>query len=152
MYRQSEKNLLNSNIFSTYPHSELRPTNGWHRLARLGHASKFQRVSHLRFVTAPTRLNGGQPNFARCLAVSWAGTLYIHFSGLLSPKGILPGAKFTLRCVEVLPSYIGTRAVDVSQTLRRGTRNGIKELSPRALPIAYSARRPSRWAWHRPTL
>ena len=56
------------------------------------------------------------------------------FSGLLSPKGILQGAKFTLRRSLAL-SYIGTRAVDVSQTLRRGTRNGIKELSPRAPPI-----------------
>jgi len=33
------------------------------------------------FVTAPTSLNGGQPNFARCLAVSWTGTLCIHFGG-----------------------------------------------------------------------
>ena len=37
------------------------------------------------------------PNFARCLAVSWAGTLYIYFRELLPPNGILPGAKFTLR-------------------------------------------------------
>jgi len=36
---------------------------------------------------------------ARCLAVSWTGTLYIHFRGLLSPDGILifPGAIFTVR-------------------------------------------------------
>jgi len=27
------------------------------------------------FITAPTLLNLGQPNFARCLAVSWAATL-----------------------------------------------------------------------------
>jgi len=47
------------------------------------------------FVTAPTSLNGGQPNFARCLAVSWAGTLYAHFWGLLLLNGIFPGAKFT---------------------------------------------------------
>ena len=46
------------------------------------------------------------PNFARCLAVSWAGTLYIHFGGFLPPKGILPAAKFTLRPSRVL-SYIG---------------------------------------------
>jgi len=36
---------------------------------------KFQRVSRLRFVTAPTSVNEDQPNFARCLPVSWAGTL-----------------------------------------------------------------------------
>ena len=47
----------------------------------LGHPSQFQRVSHLGFVTAATSLNGGQPNFARCLAVSWAGTLCMQFGG-----------------------------------------------------------------------
>ena len=61
------------------------------------HPRKFQRVSGLGFVTAATSLNGGQPNFAQCLAVSWAATLYIvHFWGLLSRNPILPGAKFTL--------------------------------------------------------
>jgi len=48
----------------------------------LGHPSKFQRVSRLGFVTAPTLLNGGQPNLARCLAVSWVG-MYIF--GALAP-------------------------------------------------------------------
>ena len=47
----------------------LRP-NGWDRLAGLGYHSKFQRVSRLGFVTAATSFTGGQPNFARCLAVS----------------------------------------------------------------------------------
>jgi len=37
--------------------------------------------SRPRLVTARTSLNGGQPNFARCLAFSWAGTLCIHFYG-----------------------------------------------------------------------
>jgi len=45
--------------------------------------------------------------FARCLAISWAGTLYIHFQGLLPPDGILPGAKFTLR-PNVAVCYIGS--------------------------------------------
>ena len=40
------------------------------------HPSKFQRVSRLAFVTAATSLTVGQPNFARCLAVSRAGTLH----------------------------------------------------------------------------
>ena len=43
-------------------------------------------VSRLSFVTAPTLLNGRQPNFARCLAVSWAGTLYIYISGAVAPS------------------------------------------------------------------
>jgi len=51
-------------------------------------------------------LNGGQANFAQCLAVSWAGTPYIHFWGLFTPNGILPGAKFTM-CPSLLFSYIG---------------------------------------------
>jgi len=42
-------------------------------------------------------LNGGQPNFAQCLAVSWAGTLCIRFWGLSPRYRILPGAKFTFR-------------------------------------------------------
>jgi len=33
----------------------------------------------LVFFIAATSLTGGQPNFARCLAVSWAGTQCIHF-------------------------------------------------------------------------
>ena len=32
----------------------------------------------------------------QCLAVFWAGILYMHFVGALAPDGILPAAKFTL--------------------------------------------------------
>jgi len=53
--------------------------------AQLRHVStigkKFQRVSRLAFVTAATSLTRGQPNFARCLAVSWARTLGIYIFG-----------------------------------------------------------------------
>jgi len=58
------------------------PSAFWHglQLNLLG-PSKFQRVSRLAFATATTSLNGGQPNFARCLADSWAGTLHIHVRG-----------------------------------------------------------------------
>jgi len=34
---------------------------------------------------------------ARCLAVSWASTLYVHFRGLLPRSGMFSRAKFTLR-------------------------------------------------------
>jgi len=88
-------------------YGELRPTDGWDRLASLGHHSKFQRVSRLGFVTAPTSLNGGQPNFAQCLAVFLAGALHIHFWGLMPPNGILPRAKFTLH-PSLAFSYIGS--------------------------------------------
>jgi len=120
-------------------YSELRPTSGWDLLVSLGHPSKFQRVSRLGFVTAAASFTGGQPKFARCLAVSWAATLYIHFQGLLATDGILPRAKFTLR-PSLASSYIGSVTArhstsGVSQTLRRGTKNGITELSQKAPPI-----------------
>jgi len=86
-------------------YGELRPTNGWDGCGSLEHPSKFQLVSRLGFITAATSLTGGQPNFAQCLAVSWAGTLYIHFRGPLCPKGILIGAKFTLH-VQVCQSSV----------------------------------------------
>jgi len=75
---------------------------------------QIQRVSRLGFVTAPTSRNGGQPNFARRLAVFWAGVLCIHLGG-----GLLPLMEF---CVQVVRSPIlaallhGTRAVGVSKT------------------------------------
>jgi len=57
----------------------------------------FYLYSRLGFVTAATSLTGDQPNFSRCLAMSRAGTLYVHYRGLLPPVRILPDAKFTLR-------------------------------------------------------
>ena len=88
----------------------------------LGHPSKFQRVLHLGFVTAPMLLNGGQLNFPRCLAVSCAGTLYTHF------RVLLPLTEFcqvqNSLCVHVLRSPIlpvlmhCTLATGISQTLR----------------------------------
>jgi len=148
----NRKNLLNSNISPTCPHNMVNfvPTNGLDLLASLGHPSKFQRVSRLGFVTALTLLNGGQPNFARCLAVSWSwtSTLYIHF------RGCCPITEFcqvqNSLCVQVLRSPVltallhGTRAFCVSKSLRGRTSNGITELSQRA--HQYSAGRPSRWA------
>jgi len=69
--RQSEKNLLSSDT-STCRHNMV---NFGPLTAEIGSGvwSKFQLVSLIGFVAAPTSLNGGQPNFARCLAVSWAG-------------------------------------------------------------------------------
>jgi len=93
-----KKNLLNSNISSTCSHSMVNfGPLGWDQFTSLGHHNKFHWVSGLDFVTSLTSFIGGQPHFAWCLSVSWAGTLYIHFLGLLPPNGILPGAKFTFR-------------------------------------------------------
>jgi len=143
MYRQLEKNLLNSNISPTFlQYGELRPTNGWDRFGSLGHPSKFQRVLHLGFITAPTSLSGSQPNFARCLAVSWAGTLYIHFQGLLPQnfawckiRVVQNLLYIPVLCSSILAALLpGTPVVGISQTaaLRRGRH-------------LYSAGRPSRW-------
>ena len=107
-------------------------------MASLGHPCKFQQVSHLGFVTAVTSLTRGQPNFARCLAVSWTGTLDIF-------GGCCPLTEFckvqNSLYVQVLRSLIlatllhSTRAAIVSQALQRGRRNGITEVSQRAPPI-----------------
>jgi len=77
-----------------------------------------------------------QPNFARCLSVSCAGTLCIHF------RGYCPLTEFcqvqNSLSVQMLRSPIltalphDTRAVDVRQTLRHSA--------------VYFAGRPSRWA------
>jgi len=119
IHRQSEKSVKQQYLpYMSSQYGEVQPTNGWDRFTSLGHPIKFQRVSRLGFVTAPMSLSGGQPNFARCLAVSWAGTLYIHFGGFLPPCGILPAAKFTLR--PRLPfSYIGSVTARCSSSGRQ---------------------------------
>ena len=136
------KNLLNSNIFPTCPHNMVNffpPTSGWDWFVSLGHPSKFQWFSRLGFVTAATSHNGSQPNFARCLAISWAGTFYIHFRGLLPRYGILPGAKFSLHPSLALSNIGSVTAWHSSSghqpnfaTLSRGRH-------------LYSAGQPSRW-------
>ena len=86
-------------------------------MASLGDPSKFQRILRLGFITTPMSLNRGQPNFARCLAVSWASTLYIYIFGLLAPNGISPGAKFTLH-PSLAFSYIGSVTAWHSSSVR----------------------------------
>ena len=121
------ENLSNSNIFSRRPHN--MPNFG-PLMAEIGLPV---------WGTTATSLTVGQPNFARSLAVSWAGTLFIHFLGHL-PLTEFCHVQNSL-CVQVLRSRIlaallhGTPAAGVSQTLRSGTRNGITELCQRAPPI-----------------
>ena len=123
---------------SHLPHNMVKtsPTNGWDRLASLGHPSKFQQVSCLGFVTAATSLSGSQPNFARCLAVSCVATLYIHFLQLLPRNGILPGAKFSLLLLAV-------GSVTARHSSSGHEPNFVALSTGRHL---YSAGRPSRWA------
>jgi len=105
-----------------------------------GTPANFKRVSRLGSVTAATSLSGGQPNFARCLAVSCASCYTIYISGGSCPLTEFCPVQNSLY-VQVLRSLVlpallhGTSASGVSQTLRRGTRNGITELPYRAPPI-----------------
>jgi len=59
--------------------------------------------------------------------------------GAHAPNKFLPAAKFTLRPIlhsPILAALLhSTRAAAISQTLWHGTRNGITDLSQRALPI-----------------
>ena len=66
MYRQSEKNLLSSNISSTCPHNMVNcvPLAAEIVSLVLGHPCKFQRVWRLGSVTARHSSSGRQPNFA----------------------------------------------------------------------------------------
>jgi len=121
-------------------YGELRPTNGSDRFGSLGRPSKFQRVSRLGFATVATSLSGSLPNFARCLAVSCAGTLYIHFCRLLPRDGIFPGAKLSLR-PRLVFSYIASVTARHSSSGRQP--NFAALTRGRYL---YSAGRPSRWA------
>jgi len=121
MYRQLGKNLLNSNISSTSFHNTVNfgPLPGDISWRVCGTPANFNGFCELDCYCS----NVAHPNFAQRLAVSWMGTLYIHFWQLLPPDGILLGAKFTLRPSFAF-SYIGSIAVwhsssGVSQTLQR---------------------------------
>ena len=114
-------------------------------LVGLGHRSKFQRVLRLGFVTAPTSFNGRQPNFARCLVISLAATLYIHF------WGSCPLTEFCQmqhsHCVQSLAfSYIGSVTARYSSSVRQPDFAACykeETFAPR-LRHPYSAGRPSR--------
>jgi len=111
-----------------------------------------QRPTLYRWTTQPTAAHAASllqrrrsTEVNQTLHDVWPSPALVHcicILGALDPNRILPGAKFTLRAtVQVLRSPIltallhGTPAAGVSQTLRRGTRNGVTELSQRAPPI-----------------
>jgi len=137
-----KKNLLNSNISSTCPHNM---ANFSPLVAEIGLGVWGTPANFNGFRVLPSLLQQHcSPEANQTLHDVWlsAGLVhYMHFWGLLSADGILPGAKFTLRPFQVLHFPIlaallhGTWAAGISQTLSRGTRNGITELLHGAPPI-----------------
>jgi len=121
----NRKKLLNSkaNISSTCPHNiaNFGPLAAEIGLGVWGTPANFNGFRVLPSLLQRRRSPEANQTFARCLAVSWAGTLFIHFRGLLPPEGILPGAIFIL-CHKVLRSPIlaallhVTPAAGISQT------------------------------------
>jgi len=81
-----------------------------------------------------TSLSGGQPNFAQCLAVSCRLAQYA-FSAALAPQRNFATCKLHFTSKSCVLLLHGTPAASISQTLRRGTRNGITELSQTVPPI-----------------
>jgi len=148
MNRQSEKNLLNSNISSTCLHNMANFGPLAAEIVSLVWAhQQISTGSRLAFVTAATLLTRGQPNFARCLAVSWACALYIHFRGLLFPDRILTGAKFVLCPKSCVRLYWQRYCMALHQRLSAelcGVVQGMELRNFRRRHL-YSAGRPSRW-------
>ena len=76
----NRKNLLNTNISSTCPHI-IANVDALTAEIGLPVWGTFQQISCLGFLTAAPSVIRGQPNFARCLAVSWASTNIYIFGG-----------------------------------------------------------------------
>jgi len=149
MYRQSEKVFKQQYLLHiSLQYGEFWPTNGWDRFESLRHPSKFQRVSRLGFVTAVTSLTGGQPNFARCLAVARAGTLYT-FSGALAPWRNFARCKIHFASKSCLLQYwkrYCTALQQLASAKHCGVVQGMELRNFRRGRHLYSAGRPSRWA------
>jgi len=146
MYQQSEK-LLNSNISSRYlPHNMvnfglLTAEISWRIWCTPVNFNGFRVFASL-LQRRRSLESGGQPNLARCLIVSSAGTLYIHLRGLLPPDEILPGAKFILH-PSLAFSYIGIVTARHSSS---GVLQGMELRNFRRGRNLYWAGRPSGWA------
>ena len=120
-------------------YGELQPTNGSDRFTSFGHPNKFQRVSRLGFVTSATSLKEAN----QTLHDLWPSLGLVHYTYIFG--GSCPLMEFcpvqnwlyvqVLHCSILAALLHSTPAAGVSQTLLRGTRNGITEPSQRASPI-----------------
>jgi len=135
------KKLLNRNISSTCPYNmmnfgPLAAEIDWRVRST---PSNFQQVSRFGFVTAATSLKGVNQTLSD-VCPSPGLVHYIYIFGGSCPLTAFCHVQNSL-CVQVLRSPIlaallhSTPAVGVSQTLRRGTRNGITDVLQRAPPI-----------------
>jgi len=86
-----KKNLLNSNISSTRLHNmeNFSPLAAEIGLVVWGTPANFNGFCVLVSILQRYRSPDANQTL-QCLAISWAGTLYMHFRGLLPPDGILP--------------------------------------------------------------
>ena len=130
MYRQSEKKLFKPiRPHNTVNFGPLTAEIGWRVWGTRANFDGFRVLASLLHRHRSAEVN-------QTLHDVWPSPELVHyiyiFRGLLPPDGILPGAKVTLR-PSLAFSHIGTSphgipATDVSQTLRRGTKNVITEL------------------------
>jgi len=142
-------------LYMSLQYGELQPTNVWDLLANFEHPIKFQRVSRLGFVTAPTSLNGGQQNFARCLAISCTGILYMHLWGLLPRNGILPAAKFSLEHgVPISITISNTISITIFCTVEHPFEDKFSKVGKRGVPLCRKSRLKSclKCDWNRHTM
>jgi len=146
------KKLLSSNITSRCPHNIVKfgPLTAEIGSGVWGTPANFNGFRVLALLLQRCHLiTGGQPNLARRLSVSWAGTLFIHFRELLPPDGILPGAKFTLcpkSCVLLYWQRYCTALEQPASAKICGVLQGMELRNFRRGRHLYSTGRPSRWA------
>jgi len=116
-------------LLQTSPqYGELQPTNGSDRLASLGTQANFNGFCVLASLLQQ-RHSLEANHTAWCLAVSWAGTLYIYIFGAVVPWRSFATCKvhFASKSCVLLYSqrYCTALQQRASAKLRRGTTNGI---------------------------
>jgi len=114
-----KKPALSSNISCTCPQNmaDSGPLTAEIGSGVWGTPANLNGFPVLASLRAATSLTGGQPNFARCLAVSWAATLYT-FSGALAPERNFARCKIHVMSKSCV-SYIGSVTTPHSSSERQ---------------------------------
>jgi len=141
MHRQLEKNLLNSNISSTWTHNmaNFSPLTAQIGLPVSGTPTNFNGFRILASLLQRRRSTEAN----QTLHDLWPSLGLVHYTYIFG--GSCPLMEFcpvqnwlyvqVLHCSILAALLHSTPAAGVSQTLLRGTRNGITEPSQRASPI-----------------